>query len=344
MDEFKQCVSPYSRYEVNKNGVIRNFLTKQIKKSRQNTQGYLRISLVNDLVENGIYKVNVVTVHKIVILNYIGEAPSNKHTIDHINGNKIDNTLNNLRWATPKEQAINRNQAKTTKQLGNSNVSILQYDMNNNFIKQFKNALEVTQQLGINKTNLSSNCLGKAKSAGGFIFKYKYKDEIQYEDEIWKDFTFNNKQIQVSTYGRVKSNNKLLKGCISSQTGYIVISISNNKIRKNELVHRLVAKCFLDNPYNKNIVNHKDQNKQNNHIDNLEWCTYSENAIHFYKGPGKNLCKKVQQLDKNKNVIKIFDSLSEAAKFINIKNKSQITIRIINQKLYHGYYWKYSSI
>jgi len=209
--------------------------------------------------------------------------------------------LTNLRWATPKEQANNRNQCKKPK-TGGSTKAVLQYDMNNNFIKEFKNPLEVKQILGINKTNLSSNCLGKAKSAGGFIFKYK--DEIKFEDEIWKEFTFNNKQIFVSTYGRVKSNNKLLKGCISHD-GYTIISISDNKIRKNIRIHRLVAKCFLNNLDNKEIVNHKDQNKENNHINNLEWCTSSENAIHFYKGTGAKLCKKIQQLDKNKNVIKI---------------------------------------
>lgn len=339
MDEFIQCLSPYSRYEVNKNGVIKNFATKKIKKSRENNQGYVLVSLVSDFVIDGVYKVTAVRVHKIVVLNYIGEAPSNKHTIDHINGIKADNTLNNLQWATPTEQANNRKQAKITKQLGSSELGVLQYDMNNNFIKEFKNALEVLTVLGINKTNLSANCLGKSKSSGGFIFKYK--EDIQYEDEIWKEITFNNKQIIVSTYGRVKSNNKLLKGCISSQIGYIVICIRNDKIRKNELVHRLVAKCFLDNPDNKEIVNHKDQNKENNHIDNLEWCTRSENAIHFYKGTGAQLCKKIEQLDENKNIIKVFDSLAEAAKSINIKNKSQITTRIKSGKLYHGFYWKY---
>lgn len=339
MDEFKQCLPPYSRYEVNKNSVIRNFSTKKIKKSRENNQGYLTISLVNDFVVDGIYKVNVVKVHRIVILNYIGEAPSDRHTIDHINGIKTDNTLSNLRWATPTEQANNRKQCKNPKTGGSTKV-VLQYDMNNNFIREFKNPLEVMNILGINKFNLSANCLGKSKSTGGFIFKYK--EEIKYVDEIWKEFTLNNKQILVSTYGRVKSNNKLLKGCKSDQTGYIVICIRNNKVRKNELVHRLVAKCFLDNPDDKEIVNHKDQNKENNNIDNLEWCTRSENAIHFYKGTGAKLCKKIKQLDENKNIIKIFDSLAEAAKSINIKNKSEITVRIKSEKLYHGFYWKYS--
>jgi len=48
MDEFKQCLSPYSKYEINKNGVIRNFSTKQIKKSLEQKQGYLCVSLYTD--------------------------------------------------------------------------------------------------------------------------------------------------------------------------------------------------------------------------------------------------------------------------------------------------------
>jgi hypothetical protein len=63
--------------------------------------------------------------------------------------------------------------------------------------------------------------------------------------------------------------------------------------------------------------------------------------IHFYKGSGSKLCKKIKQIDKNNNIINVFDSVAETAKFINIKNKSQITLRIKNKKLYHGYYWAY---
>ena len=55
-----------------------------------------------------------------------------------------------------------------------------------------------------------------------------------------------------------------------------------NKVRTSHLIHRLVAITFLDNPNNKLTVNHKDGNKLNNHLCNLEWATYSENCKHSY--------------------------------------------------------------
>ena len=57
MEEFKRCLYPYSRYEINENGIIRNFLTKINKKTRLNYQGYLVVSLVNDFVDNNKYKI-----------------------------------------------------------------------------------------------------------------------------------------------------------------------------------------------------------------------------------------------------------------------------------------------
>ena len=73
MEEFKRCLYPYSRYEINENGIIRNFLTKINKKTRLNYQGYLVVSLVNDFVDNNKYKIDTVRVHKIVILNFISQ-------------------------------------------------------------------------------------------------------------------------------------------------------------------------------------------------------------------------------------------------------------------------------
>lgn len=63
------------------------------------------------------------------------------------------------------------------------------------------------------------------------------------------------------------------------KNGYYAIGIKN----KLFYLHRLLAQSFIPNPFNKKCINHKDGNKLNNNIDNLEWCTYKENNIHGFK-------------------------------------------------------------
>jgi len=87
----------------------------------------------------------------------------------------------------------------------------------------------------------------------------------------------------VDKEGRVYSNRKFnniteLKQYTNGHKGYSKVTIN----KKNYFVHRLVAIAFLENPENKKIVNHIDGDKSNNHVSNLEWCTYSENSKHAY--------------------------------------------------------------
>lgn len=65
--------------------------------------------------------------------------------------------------------------------------------------------------------------------------------------------------------------------------GYYRITLRKGAKRKSVYIHRLVADIFIDNPENKPCVNHKDGNKLNNDVRNLEWCTYSENMVHAIK-------------------------------------------------------------
>ena len=78
---------------------------------------------------------------------------------------------------------------------------------------------------------------------------------------------------EVSNTGNVKSliKNKIIKGFIN-RSGYRLVGLSKNGIRKKITIHRLVAQVFIENPDNLPEVNHKDEDKTNNNVDNLEWC------------------------------------------------------------------------
>ena len=95
-------------------------------------------------------------------------------------------------------------------------------------------------------------------------------------------------------------------------THYYIRDLSTGK-RKDFKGHRLVAEYFIDNPNNYPIVNHIDGNKANNHIENLEWCTHSQNNIHAYKN-GLNRSKKRQCTINGIN----YESITEAANQLGV--------------------------
>ena len=106
------------------------------------------------------------------------------------------------------------------------------------------------------------------------------------QQEIWKAVADSNGEYHISSHGRVKSykcgKERILKPSLIGN-GYPAINIwQNTKKSKCRTIHKLVALAFIPKPDNKTQVNHKDGNKLNNHIDNLEWVTQQENIQHAW--------------------------------------------------------------
>lgn len=122
--------------------------------------------------------------------------------------------------------------------------------------------------------------------------------------ELWKDIKGYEGCYQVSNLGRIKSldrmtNNqygeyfmkgRILKNSIIKDKGYCRVSLNNGNGKISKRVHRLVAEAFIPNPENKPEVNHKDGNKLNNCVSNLEWCTNKENIEHSIRTGLKKHC------------------------------------------------------
>jgi|694.fasta_scaffold120435_2 hypothetical protein len=173
--------------------------------------------------------------------------------------------------------------------------------------------------------------------------------------EVWKtvkDF----ENYEVSNYGNVRRKDcqviysngmitnykqKLLTQELNRKT-YKRVTFSQNNIQKRYQVHRLVAMYFIPNPNNKPCVNHIDGNGSNNHVSNLEWCSYSENEIHSYNALGKvNPIRKLKEsdiLDIRQNCIKGINNSNKGnvIDFVNKYKVDRTTILNVLNKKYYG--------
>ena len=167
--------------------------------------------------------------------------------------------------------------------------------------------------------------------------------------EIWLPVAISN-GYYISNLGRVRSERRInpiiLKPRISRH-GYKRVCLHTDDGRKWVFVHRLVAEAFIPNPANKPFVNHKDELKTNNTVDNLEWCTANENNNYGTRNyrAGLTLSEKkkkpVVQLYEGKR-LKIWDSALTAGKTLNI-NPSNITKCCRGyKKTTGGYSWEYA--
>lgn len=170
--------------------------------------------------------------------------------------------------------------------------------------------------------------------------------------EIWKDVIGYEDCYQISNYGRVKSlynykrnGTNILKPKIKNN--YYQIGLRKNGTRKWYSIHRLVAQAFIPNPNNLPQVNHKDENKLNNNINNLEWCTASYNNTYGTRMEKviNKTGKPVIQFDLQGNFIKEYQSISQAAREMHISagNIHSCCTNKPNYKKVKGFVWKFKS-
>lgn len=147
------------------------------------------------------------------------------------------------------------------------------------------------------------------------------------ENLIWKDIPNFEGLYRVSNGGDIFNviTNKKLKTTIK-KTGYVYVILTKEKHKYHKRVHRLVAEAFIPNPDNLPQVNHKDEEKTNNKVDNLEWCTAKYNMNHGTRNKRISKFRQTHQFGgNNPNAVKvlnkttgeIFESVRDAAKKYN---------------------------
>lgn len=176
-----------------------------------------------------------------------------------------------------------------------------------------------------------------------------------FPNEEWRDVVGYEGLYQVSNLGRVKSlpRKHQLRCIIVAQHptggGYLTVTLTKNKKRKNFRTHKLVALCFLQIEEGKDEINHINENKFDNSVENLMRCDRSfnvnyggRNIVVGYKLRNrKDQSKKVYQLDNDGNVIKIFRSVNDASRFYGISVNGISRVCRGERQKYKNMYFKY---
>jgi hypothetical protein len=295
----------FKNYLGNNKGEIFSIHSNEIIKGH-NTDGYYRINIHEDKLYNRY------SVHRFIYECFNGKI-DDKLQIDHINGNKIDNSINNLQALNSKdhnEKTFKNNNEIRLKQSVKKQKKILliEYDTNNNILieKIYNCSEDLCNILNLSRVTISRYAKNEIKF-DKYLLKY-YEEKI--ENEVWKiidDHRFIG--YEFSNMGRIKKQNGLITFGNLNNIGYYLININNYRYT----MHYLICLAFNGSPNgeygNEITVDHIDRNRVNNKSDNLKWATRVEQATNTSK-----VRRVIARYKDTKEIIGIYNSASEAAR------------------------------
>ncbi|MDR3561234.1 MAG: HNH endonuclease [Negativicutes bacterium] len=178
--------------------------------------------------------------------------------------------------------------------------------------------------------------------------------------EVWREISGVDR-CEISNLGKVRSQRNAIPRILKTKilpNGYERVNISNGKTRYYEYIHRLVAKAFIPCSDYKLWVNHVDGNKLNNHVDNLEWVTPSENDKHaFRQGLNKIhkhqkdafiartraiLAKKILQIALDGTIVRVWHNACDAQKELGF-DRANIATAARKGLVRYGFRWRYAN-
>ena len=153
----------FKYYDITEEGVVINLKTNRKYKGKIGSSGYLQWKTKRN------NKCYTYSIHRLIAIKYIPN-PNNYPVINHIDGNKLNNSIDNLEWCT---QSYNIKHAYDTKLIKGIEKAVLQIDTNTHkIINIFKSEMEAEKITGIKRNSICAVCKGKRKTAGNYIWKY----------------------------------------------------------------------------------------------------------------------------------------------------------------------------
>lgn len=314
------------KYEINKLGQIRIKSTKRILNIITNPKlvDYPKVILRSKEIKEKRY-----AIHRLLAITFLVNSDTyNKKEVDHIDRNKFNYSLDNLRWVNSSENKLNRSPYHKNKKtyilivskISNKIIKILTEDSLSNYTKEFEN-----KDYSVFKINRE-------------LFElYSSKSEESLNKELWKKHpTFN---IYVSSFGVIKTSSGYSIGHLI-QSGYRVINLNG----KQKRIHHLVVETFLlGRLLNSNeVVDHLSTIRTDNSLENLSVVTQKENMNNPITK--KKFSKEVMQFSKDGVFLRKFSTISKAYEFLGLNKLTSSGISKCCKgfiDLYKGYKWSY---
>lgn len=295
-----------SRYSINDNGVVRNNSTTRLLNGTTSSDGYVTVTLVPDLGKPKSHYV-----HRLVAQAFIPN-PHNFPTVDHIDRNRSNNVSTNLRWANRSMQSINQNHAN-----GRGRTIIQLSPLTSRVIKKWPKGRQAAQAFDFDFRLLPRACKRKFRLGG---YRWRYATSGDDHTEVWKKVPLDTAvEVFASDAGRIKDTlngrERIRQVAKRRDNGYVEVGLCMaNGRRKSLRVHRLVAMAFLGLPgEDQTMVNHRDGNRSNNCVANLEWISNRDNVQHAID-TGLRKTKPVNQFTMAGEFVRQFVSVAVAAK------------------------------
>ena len=228
-------------------------------------------------------------VHRVVKITFHGLPKSDEAwEVHHLDGNKANNRLDNLEYVSRSQNMQHSYSNPSRSKSGPAQSKpVLWRPAGSTFWTRNPSATAAAQQLGIHRATVS-RCCRKLCAAKGYEFKYQELRELTLPGEEWQQMVDPTSGVfvpgrMVSSFGRITSRRGLISRGHLRQQGYYTTKLCINADCRDARVHRLVAVAFLGPPpsSHQSYVNHKDLDKGNNGVENLEWVSSAENRAHF---------------------------------------------------------------
>lgn len=319
-----------SNYDISNDGQIRVTSTLKLRSSSSHT-GYYTCSLI--------HKKYVKQVHRLVAEAFIpNDNVDLKKHVNHKNYDKLDNRVENLEWITVSE---NNKHAHQNEERKKTRIPIIRKNLDGTNPVRYDFVNQAREEFGSQVTH----CLtGRAKQAYGYIWEYETIPTNKIFGKNLDLTTFkqieNHPNFLISIDGKVYNNSRN-SFLTPRQTGSYMSVVLDGK---HYCIHRLIATYFINKPKNYNdkwIVNHKDGNKLNNNVNNLEWLSQSDNIQHMYDTGMRKDAKQIIQKDLEGNIIQEYMNAGHVSKVLGRQVNQSILQACKHNVIRFGYKWEF---